>query len=168
MSVSKHTSKSGLRETLKMHCKGKTDALSTEVNARIEYASCIRSEEAKYHRDCVQRFLSGRQVRDRNEEDISIRRNICESKNDIFQQFCEWYENNDHVTSSMTLYDVQQHMKDLSETNESVYTIKWISKKLEAKYGHDIQVTSSSGRPSIIMLRKEADQTVSENIRYMV
>ena len=65
-----------LHETLKTFCEGKTDPLSLEVSSNIQYAKCLRAEEAKYHGDCMQRVLSGRSVRESN----VIRRNFQEAK----------------------------------------------------------------------------------------
>ena len=65
-----------LHETLKTFCEGKTDPLSLEVSSNIQYAKCLRAEEAKYHGDCMQRFLSGRSVRESNVN----RRNFQEAK----------------------------------------------------------------------------------------
>ena len=71
------TRKCKLHETLKTFCERKTDPLSLEVSSKIQYAKCLRAEEAKYHRDCMQRFLSGRSVR----ESKVNRQNFQEAKN---------------------------------------------------------------------------------------
>ena len=164
--VNERSKKCKVQETLKAHCKGKSDALSVEVAARIEYASCIRAEEAKYHRHCMQSFLSGSGAS--LDIDTETKSNISVSKNETFEQFCEWYESTDHATSSMTLFEVQKQMRDLCPSEGGVYSIKWISKRLLERYGNKIQVTASTGRPNIILLRKEADQIVAENIPMVI
>ena len=70
------TKKFKLHKTLETFCDGKTDPLSLEVSSKIQYAKCLRAEEAKYHGDCMQRFLSGRSVRELNVN----RRNFQEAK----------------------------------------------------------------------------------------
>ena len=45
----------------------------------IQYAKCPQAQEAKYNRDCMQRFLSGRSVRESN----FSRRNFLEAKNTL-------------------------------------------------------------------------------------
>ena len=44
--VKKKTKKCQLHETLRKHCAGKTDPVSLEVSAKLQYADCIRLEEA--------------------------------------------------------------------------------------------------------------------------
>ena len=80
----KKKAKSNLQETLRQVVRGaRNDALALEVTAKLEYASCIRAEEAKYHRDCMQRFLSGVTVI----PDPIIHIHVNKSKNDGFSNF---------------------------------------------------------------------------------
>ena len=64
----------------------RTDPLAVELAVKLSYASCIRAEEAKYHRDCIQRFLSGVTV---IAGPINYKHFIS-SKNDRFNHFCDW------------------------------------------------------------------------------
>ena len=73
------TKKCKLHETLKTFCEGKTDPLSLEVSSKIQYAKCPQAEEAKYHRNCMQRFLSGRSVGESNFNT----RNFLKAKNTL-------------------------------------------------------------------------------------
>ena len=57
--INRKTRKCKVRETLKKMIPERTDLLAVELAAKLSYASCIRAEKAKYHRDCMQRFLSG-------------------------------------------------------------------------------------------------------------
>ena len=66
-------------QDIKTFCEGKTDPLSLEVSSKIQYAKCPQAEEAKYHRDCMQRLLSGRSVGESNFD----RRNFLEAKNTL-------------------------------------------------------------------------------------
>ena len=102
------TRKCKLHETLKTFCEGKTDPLSLEVSSNIQYAKCLRAEEAKYHRDFMQRFLSGRSVR----ESKVNRQNFQEAKNTLFERFCEWNKTTAHELSAITLFDVQKWMEE--------------------------------------------------------
>ena len=54
------TKRCKLHKTLKTFCEGKIDPRSLDVPSKIQYTKCLRAEEAKYHRDCMQCFLSGR------------------------------------------------------------------------------------------------------------
>ena len=114
----------------------------------------------------MQSFLSGSGAS--LDIDTETKSNISVSKNETFERFCEWYESTDHATSSMTLFEVQKQMRDLCPLEGGVCSIKWISKRLLERYGNKIQVTASTGRPNIIMLRKEADQIVAENIPMVI
>ena len=54
--VSKDKFDSQLRETV----KERTDDWAFEVRGRVEAVSCLRAEEAVYHRKCYQLFHLGR------------------------------------------------------------------------------------------------------------
>ena len=76
------------------------DPLVVEVAAKLSYASCIRAEEAKYHKDCIQRFLSCVTV---IPGPINYKHFIS-SKNDGFNNFFDWYESTSQDTTlSLTL-----------------------------------------------------------------
>ena len=108
----------------------------------------------------MQSFLSGRSVRELKVN----RRNFQEAKNPLFERFYEWYETTAHESSAITLFDVQKWMKEFQgDSNEEVYTLKTISRKLKAKYGDSLRFTSCEGWPSIMSLHEEADQIVLES-----
>ena len=154
------TKKCKLHETLKTFCEGKADPLSLEVSSKIQYAKCLQAEEANYHRDCMQHFLSGRSVR----ESKVNRRNFQEAKNTLFERFCEWYETTVHESSAITLFDVQKWMEKFQgDSNEEVYTFKTVNRKLKVKYGDSLRFTYCEGLPSIMLLHEEADQIVLES-----
>ena len=130
------------------------------MGAKIEYASCLRAEEAKYHRYCMQRFLNGKPL----VESFINKRNLNEDKNRLFEEFCKWYENTQHDESSaFTLFDVQKRMMELSGSDE-VYTIKQISRKLKKRYGEKVQFATCDGRPSIMLLRDEVDHILMDSL----
>ena len=107
--IIKKTRKCKLHKTLKKVVTERTDQLAVELEAKLPYASCIRAEEAKYHRDCMQRFLTGAAV---IPGPINYK-HFASSKNDGFNNFCDWYESINHnKTSSFTLFEVQKHIED--------------------------------------------------------
>ena len=90
----------------------------------------------------MQCFLSGRSVRELKVN----RRNFQEAKNTLFERFYEWYETAARESSAITLFDVQKWMKEFQgDSNEEVYTLKTISRKLKAKYGDSLRFTSCEG-----------------------
>ena len=157
--IDEPTQKCHLHETLKTFCAGKTDPISLEVSGKLQYADCLHAEEAKYHRDCMQRFMSGKLVK----ETKVNRRNLHETKNDLFERFCDLYEDTLHKSSALTLFDVQKRMEELGDTEE-IYTIKQINRILIAKYGETLRFTTCDGRPSIMLLQEEADEMVLKNV----
>jgi len=125
----KDKGKCKLHETLKNVVANRTDPLAVEVADKLSYAACIRAEEAKYHRDCMQRFMSG----------VTVipgpinKRHLHKSKNDGFEKFCNWYESTSHdTTSSFTLFEVQKHIEDNGSNDEDAYSIRQLSRKLSA------------------------------------
>ena len=54
------------------------------------------------------------------------------------------------------------------DSNEKVYTLKTINRKLKVKYGDRLRFTSCEGRPSIMLLHEGGDQIVLESSLEMV
>lgn len=59
-SISFVKTKVSFDQTLRKKLKDRTDDWSFEVRGRVESVSCLRSEEAVYHRNCYQLFNLGR------------------------------------------------------------------------------------------------------------
>ena len=137
-----------IHQTLRNIGSERKDPLSIEIIGKLNYASCIRSSDAKYHRDCMQRYMSNVSVCTKRKN----YKNLNESKNTVFDSFCNWYESHPHeTTSSLTLFDVQQWMENNSENGET-YSIKQISRKLSQRFGSngsDVRFTSVEGLPRI-------------------
>ena len=155
--IIRKTSKCKLHETLKKVAVERTYLLAVELAAKLSYPSCIRAEETKYHRDCMQRFLSGVTV---IRGPISYK-HFFSSKNDGFNNFYDWYESTSHdTTSSFTLCEVQKHIKD---NKSEVYSIEHLSRKLSERYGAEgfkVRLTQRTGFPKIVLLQEEAKSIV--------
>ena len=118
------TRKCKLDEILKKVVAERTDPLAVESAAKLSYTSCIHAEEVKYHRDCRQRFLSHVTV---IPGPISYKHFVVSSKNDEFNNFCDWYESTRYdTTPSFTLFEKQKHIED---NNSEVYSIRHLSRK---------------------------------------
>ena len=160
----KDKGKCKLHETLKNVVANRTDPLAVEVADKLSYAACIRAEEAKYHRDCMQRFMSG----------VTVipgpinKRHLHKSKNDGFEKFCNWYESTSHdTTSSFTLFEVQKHIEDNGSNDEDAYSIRQLSRKLSDCYGadgSDVLLTQRQGLPKIMLMQEEADSIITNNV----
>ena len=136
--------------------------LAVELAAKLSYASCIRAEEAKYHRDCMQRFLNVDTV-----IPVPVNyKNFASSKNDGFNNFYDWYESSNHdTTSPFTVFEVQKHIED--NNNEEVYSIRHLSRKLSERYaaeGSKVRLTQRTGLPKIVLLQEEANSIVTDTI----
>ena len=111
-----------LRETLKKMVAERIDPLAVELVVKLSYTSCIRAEEAKYHRSCMKRFLSSVMV---------------------------WCELTSHDTTSLfTLFEVQKYIED--SNNGEMYSIKHLSTKWSERYGakeSKIRLTQREGSP---------------------
>ena len=158
----KKSGKCMLQETLRDTVSQRSDPLAVEVAAKVSYASCIRAEEAKYHRDCMQRFLSGRTVTGPK----FTHQHIHHEKHDAFNSFCDWYESTHHEnTSTFTLFEVQHHIE--KKINDEVYSIRHLSRKLSERYGaegSEVRVTKRPGLSKIMLLQEEADEIVTGTV----
>ena len=158
------TKKCKLHETLKKVVLERTDPLAVEVAAKLSYAPCLRAYEAKYHRDCMQRFLSGVSVC----TDTVNYKHVDTSKNERFNRFCDWYESTSHdTTSSFTLFEVQKHIEDNNSNEEEMYSIRQLSRKLSERYGaegSEVRLTHRDGLPKIMLLQEEADSIVTDTV----
>ena len=131
-----------------------------EVASKLSYATSLCAYEAKYHADCMQRFLSGVSISDYK---VNLR-NFNESKNKIFDKFCDWYETAGHDTDHFTLYNVQKCMEELSDHDDDIYTIKQINRRLLHRYGHNLTVTNCPGNPMIMMFKEVADKLLVDSL----
>ena len=140
----------------------RTDPLAIELAAKLSYASCIRAEEAKYHRDCIERFLSSVTV---IPGPVYYKR-FASSKNDRFNNLCDWYESSIHdTTSSFALFEVHKHIED--NNNEEVYSIRHLTRKLskhDGAEGSKVPLTQRAGLPQIMLLQEEANSIVTDII----
>ena len=93
-----------LHEMLKKVAAEGADPLAVELAAKLSYASFISADEAKHHRDCMQRFLSGITVT----PGLIRYKLFVNSKSDGFNNFCDWYE----YASHDALFEVQKHIED--------------------------------------------------------
>ena len=136
--------------------------LAVELAAKLSYASCIRAEEAKYHRDCIGRFLSSVTVI----PGPVYYKHFASSKNDGFNNLCDWYESSNHnTTSSFALFEVHKHIED--NNNEEVYSIRHLSRKLskhDGAEGSKVPLTQRAGLPQIMLLQEEANSIVTDII----
>ena len=58
------TTKMQASQDIKNILRGEGWSTSSEASSKIQYGKCFWAEEAKDHRDCMQRFLSRRSVRE--------------------------------------------------------------------------------------------------------
>ena len=153
-----------LHKTLSGIVAKRTDQLAVEVAAKLAYAGCIRAEEAKYHRDCMQRFLNGKEVFPTQ----TSNRHFDRAKSDGFEKFCNWYESSNHdTTSSFTLFEVQKYISDNSNSDEEVYSIRQLSRKLSDRYGAEsshVRLTQRQGLPKIMLMQEEADSIITNTV----
>ena len=132
------------------------------LTANLSYASCIRAEEVKQHKDCKQHFQSG----------VTVlvgpinNKHFVNSKNDGFNNFSDWYESTSYdATSLFTLFEVQKHTE--VNNNEEGYLIRHLGKKLSERYvveGSKVQLRQRVGLPKIILLQEETNSIVTETI----
>ena len=160
--IIKKTRKCELHQFLKKVVAERTDPLAVKLAAKLSYASCIHAEEVKYHRDCMQWFLSGVTA---IPGPVNYK-HIASSKNNGFNNFCDWYESSNHdTTSSFKLFEMQKHIEDNS--NEEVYSIRYFSRKLSERYGAEgskVRLSHRAGLPKIMLLQEEANSIVTDTI----
>ena len=84
------------------------NGFTVEVSVKWSYASFIRAEEEKCHKDFIQQFLTGVTVIPQSTVSTWLVK-----KKGRFNNFCDWYESTSHDTkSSFTLLVVQKHTED--------------------------------------------------------
>ena len=129
----------------------RTDPLAVELAVKLSYATCIRAEEAKYHKDGMQRFLSG----------VTVFPGPIN-----YKHFHDWYEStNDDATSSFTPFVMQKHIED--SNNEEVHSIRHLSRKLSERYGAEgsrVQLAQRIGLPKIMLLQEDVNSIVTGTI----
>ena len=96
------------------------------------------------------------------------KRHFDRAKSDGFEKFFNWYESSNHdTTSSFTLFEVQKYISDNSNSDEEVYSIRQLSRKLSDRYGAEsshVRLTQRQGLPKIMLMQEEADSIITNTV----
>jgi len=144
-----------LREAILTQCSVRGDEWALDVQGRLEDCVDLVHPEAVYHCYCHTRFFQGRDLSKtgacgRPEDTVNADAfdNLCD---------CEWLESSceDRL---YTLDDLQQHMSNyvfdkFGRLPDSVYSTRYLKKKLQMKYGENVYFAEVSGRKNVMCFR---------------
>ena len=129
-----------------------------KVRGRVESVSCLRSEEAVYHRSCMQCFSLKRKRPGTDEVAEDKSKSMKGSpEEEAFLMVIEYLEDNENLYLSIAA--LQQYMSTLTE---APWTTRWIKRKLIRYYGDSIVESNMEGYNDVIYFANNANNSLYE------
>ena len=146
-------------QKLRDELKKRNDKWAFEVRGRVESVSCLRAEEAVYHRKCMQLFYLKRKRPGTDTECNTEARNKKPKSNEqeIFLKVIEYLDENQELYLSID--ELQIYMCTLTD---NPYTTRWIKHKLLEHYGESIAIANMKGCKDVIYFRKSVNDLLYE------
>ena len=155
-----------LQESLLNKCESRNDTVAVNVKARILFAGDIRAVEAKYHRSCMQAFMSGRNIStsvDCEEYPRRNIRNINELNDEAFSHLCEWLRRPEQQQGQFTLLDLRTQLATYLPKDVPAYSIKHIKRRLYQNFGEKVIIAEVEGRPNVVTLTESATSLIHQS-----
>ena len=119
-----------MRKNLLEICSYRTDQMSEKVESRLLSCNDLVAPGARYHFNCRKSFKK------HSTSNLTPGRPKDNERLNNFIEVCKWLESEAEVYS---LQEIYRKMVDLSDSEENVYSQKWLKTKLKEKYGTYIQ-----------------------------
>ena len=151
-------SKTWFDTSIRRQVRGRHDDWSYEVRGRVETVTCLRSEEAVYHRKCLRHFSLQREKPNNKNEDTPVAKRKRgmkienEERNEAFLKLIEFVEESDE--EHLSFKECQQKMAEF--TNEP-YTTKWLKTRFLQHYGDSVVIANSFGNDDVMYFRDSAN-----------
>ena len=155
--------KSVLQHSLLEVCERRKDPHAVDVKSRINFAGDIRAVEAKYHRTCMQTFMSCRNLPvsmdDRVERNA---RNLDLVNDDAFLKMCAWLMEPEQQQCQFTLQNLQTQLATYLPSEVPPYSIKHLKRRLCDHFGKEVTISEVGGRANVVTLSKQAASILHE------
>ena len=137
------------KDFLLERCRVRNDEWASQVRLRLEGALDLHAADARYHRDCMCKFMALR----------NIHQTLPESETDLVDQGLEavfrfMLDNKNNLWNSVELYDVYNSCSTGSLSRPAVI------EKVKERFSDDVIILSSPGCASVIAFRSCASSVL--------
>lgn len=140
--------KNTYKQYLLEKCKDRGDEDAEAVRMRVENISDLVAVEARYHKDCLSRFISMRSVLPHSK---NINATLEQEVENAFEKLCNVLEEDKtQIWNSIELFQLYQSFGGLLKTKG------WLVSKVKERFPNDILVLYSNGYASIIAFKQVA------------
>ena len=157
---------SNVQESLLNKCQSRSDTLAVNIKARILFAVDICAAGAKYHRICMQAFMSNRTISQFKDcADIQTRnvRNRDDENNNAFNKLCDWLIEPEQLLCQYTLDDIRLQLATYLPKDVPCYSIKHLQRRLLEHFGSDITIAHIDGRSNIVTLTQKTQHILHQS-----
>ena len=140
------------KDTVLEHAKERGDEWGEAVAKRIEGTIDLVAAEAKYHRNCAQKFLQNSMAK-------SLGKPVDILRDSAFNALCAYLDENDECQYAVS--ELMEYMETFLDGEEG-YSLKYFKQKLKQRYKDDVTITSLHGKSSIVSFRDSAHQILRE------
>jgi hypothetical protein len=154
-----------IRDNLLAVCRKRNDQWAVEVEGRLNMCVDLVATEAIYHVSCHRSFCQTRTTvstvdcQDQHEPRMPGRPDDQDMCN-VFEKMCDRLEDADDQL--YTVSDLQQMLREMTDCEEAVYSLRHIRRKLEYKYGEHIFFAHVNGKKNVICFRDMASRIINE------
>jgi hypothetical protein len=154
--------KSLLQDKLLAVCDKRQGSIAINVKSRILFAGDIRPVEAKYHRGCMQKFMSDQiGTRAESPSDFNIR-NLDVLNDEAFKQVCEWLVKPEQQKYQFSQTDLRAYMSGYLP-QVPAYSTKHIKRRLLEHFGDQITISEVDGKSNVVTLKDTAASILCES-----
>lgn len=161
--VSNKDKRSIIQDTLTEVCSKREDVQAMDVNARIEFAGDLRAVEAKYHRTCMQEFMSYTTVALSDAVPKENVRNLNTLNATAFQDLCNWFKESEQQDRQFTLVDLKTQLDSYLPVDVPSYSTRHIKRRLLERFGDDLTVSELDGKTNVVTLKERAETILHES-----
>ena len=152
--------KSLIQESLLSVCKKRK---AVNVKSRILFAGDIQAVEAKYHRECMQKFMSQQGgTSAESPSGINIR-NLNLMNDEAFKTVCQWLLMPEQQHRQFSLTDLKDHLASHLPLYVPDYSTKHIKHRLIEYFGDQVTISEVDGKVNVVAFKDTAASILHES-----
>ena len=142
-------------------CRRRNDAWGDEVYIRLSCSNDLIPDEGRYHKTCLQRFMTDKKSPDLEDEENRERfRSADEGMLHWFEMLCIWLKIDSHA-EPYTLKELHSKMSEPAG-DDSVYCLKRLKQKLQERYGNKLYFAETEGKSNVVCFQNMIDYYLSD------
>ena len=154
--------KSVIQENLERICDQRQDNTAVNLKARIAFAGDLRAVEAKYHRKCMQSFMTSKCAANVEMTQVNTR-NLDSLNDDAFSELCQWLTLPDQRDQQFTLTELRKRLGTYLPYDVPAYSNPHIKRRLVEHFGAEVTISTVDGKCNIVTLKTRAASILHES-----